>query len=167
MRRGAGQVRGVAGFVQLAPPTDFAAQPQRPLVRALVIPGLRLQPGADDRTRLLAGVGGLPLRLEHREVARYLAGALAHHRVERPQLRHLPGDRIERQAMRVQHRGELRVGRQHRGAERADGALLPEQRRSVQPAPGGARPDASPDLEVNVPMRIAGPGGLVREAYCL
>jgi hypothetical protein len=122
-----------------------------------VVPRLGLHPGADEPTRLASGVGGLPLRLEHREVARDLVGALAQHRVERRQLGHLPGDRVERQAVGVQHGGESGVGRLHRGAERADGSLLPEQGRRVQRARGRARPYPGADLEMDVPMRVTGP----------
>ena len=132
-------------------------------MRTFVIPGLGLQPGAHHRTGLVARVGGLPRGLEHRQVARDLAGALAHRRVEWLQLRDLAGHGIERQGVCVQRRGEARVGCEDRGAERADSALLPEQRGRVEPAPCTRGPHTRPNLQVDVTVRIARPRGPVRD----
>ena len=67
--------------------------------------------------------------------------------------------------MRVKHLLELRVCREDRGAERADRALLLEQRRRVQTPPRTGGPDAGSDLEMDMPVRITGPARLVRDGY--
>ncbi len=159
---GARQVRRVAGLLQLAQPAGLGAEHAGLLARPLVIPRLRVQPGAHHRPRLLAGMRRLPLGLEPGEVARHLLPALGHDRVPRHQLRDLPGHRVKGEAVRVEHRGELRVRGDDRRTEGADRALLPEQRRGIEPAPATGRPHARPDLEVDVPVGVARTGGLVR-----
>lgn len=69
--------------------------------------------------------------------------------------------------MRVEHVGELRVRGYDRGAERAYRALLPEQRRRVESAPGSCRPYPRADLEVDMPVRITSTRGLVRDGHRL
>ena len=164
---GARQTGRVAGLLQLAQPASLRAELRRLLARPLVVPRLRVQPGAHHRPRLLAGMRRLPLGFELGEVARHLRAALGHQRVPRLQLGHLAGHRIEGQAVRLEHRGELRVRRDDGRAEGADRALLPEQRPGVEPAPGAGRPHARPDLEVDVPVRVTSARGLVRDGHCL
>ena len=63
--------------------------------------------------------------------------------------------------MRVEDGGELGVRGKDGGAQCPDRALLSEQRPGIQSAPRACRPDAGADLEVNVPVRITCPAGLV------
>lgn len=158
---GARQVRRIAGVLQLAQPAGLEAERARLLVRALLIPCLRLQPGPHHRPRLLAGMRRLPLRHELVEVARHLSAAFRHEHVPGLQLHNLAGHRIEGEPVHVEHGSELRVRGQDRGAERADRTLLPEQRRRVQTPPGTGSPNPRADLEVDVPVRITRPARLV------
>ena len=105
----------------------------------------------------------LPLRFERRKVTLHLGGPLGHDRVVWLQLGDLPGCRIEGEAVRLKDRGELGVRGDDRGAEGADCALLPEQRRSIQPAPGTGGLSAGADLEMNMPVRVTRTARAVRD----
>lgn len=163
MRRHAVEIRPIAGCLELAPPRFLVAEPGRPLMRPVVIPGHRDQSRYRGGPGLLIRMRCLPVLFELRQVARNLLGTLAHRGVERLELSNLGCHRIEREPMSVERGRELRMRRDHGSAERADGALLPEQRRRVQTSPRGIRPYPCADLEVDVPVRFAGPRGFVRD----
>lgn len=105
----------------------------------------------------------LPLGGELLQVASDLCAALRHQRIPRLQLGDFPGHGIEREAVRVEHLGELRVRGQDRGTEGADRTLPPEQCRRVEYAPRADRPDTGADLEVDMPVRITRTARLVRD----
>lgn len=157
------EVRSIAGCLELASPRILAAEPGRLLVRPLVIPRHRGQSRHRGRSGFLVRMLRTPAHLEARQIARNLFGTFAHRRVERLQFGDLGRHRIEREAVRVEGGRELRVRRDHRGAERADGTLLPEQYGRVETSPRGIRPHPRADLEVDVPVWVAGPRGLVRD----
>ena len=60
--------------------------------------------------------------------------------------------------------GELRVSGDHRCTQRADRALLLEQRGRVQCPPLSGGEDARADLHMDMPVRITGPACLVPDA---
>ncbi len=65
--------------------------------------------------------------------------------------------------MLVEYGRQLGVRGDDGGAEAADRALLPEQRRGVQAAPTAGRPHPRPDLEVDMPVRVASAGGVMHD----
>lgn len=69
--------------------------------------------------------------------------------------------------MAIKHLGKPRVGGDHGGAERPDRSLLLEQGRGVQAPPPSCGPDASADLEVDMPVGVAGSAGLVNNGHRL
>ena len=154
-------LRGVAGFLQLGTPGGLAAELRRLLMRALVIPRHRGQPRHGDWAGLLPRMRRTPLRLEPGKVAGNLFAPLRHHGVVGLQLCDLARHRVECEPVGVKDRGELRMRGDDRRAEGTDRSLLPEQRRRVQTPPRTRRPHAGPDLEVDVPVRVASPRGLV------
>ncbi|CVN71016.1 Uncharacterised protein [Streptococcus pneumoniae] len=163
--RGPSQGRGVvAGLSEFGEPGFFFAQGRGLLRRPLVRPCLRHQPRRDDRPHRLAGMRGLPFGFEAFQVPAHLLAALTHQVVIRLQFDHFTGDGIEGEAVPIQHLRKLRMRRDHRGAEGSDRALLAEDRGGIERPPLPGSPHPRPDLHVDVPVRVTGPGGAVRDA---
>lgn len=104
----------------------------------------------------------LPLGFEPFKMLAHLLAALAHHAVEPLELGDLAGHGVEGEAVPIQHLGKGRVGGDDGGAEGADRALLPKQRRGVQRPPLPGCPYAGAELEVDMPVRVTRPAGAVR-----
>ena len=166
--------RDAAGLVAVAEVVEFgdpAAGQLGPiaghhLVRAAVSPGPRVPDVPQPGVRFLARVLGTPCRLVALDVAGDLRRTGAEPPDEWRQLRDLTVA-IEAEAVPGERRTELRIGRHRRmpdSVHRVQRVTHPDR---VQAAPRPDREHPRVDLQMQMPVRIARPGGAVPHRHRL
>ncbi len=133
----------------------------------LVRPGLGPGPGVprlpQPRPGLLPGMPAAPLGLVAVGVAADLRRSGAERARIRLQLLDLARGRVEGVAVPGQHCSELGVTGHRCVSDAVDRVQAVADPDGVDPPPRPARPDPGVDLQVQVPVRVTGPGGVVTD----
>ena len=155
------------GVQLLVPPLDQGGAVGRDdLVRACLGPGPTVPRPPQPWPGLGAGVRSAPLGLVAVEVAADLRGPGAEPAHEGRQLGQLTGGRVEGEPVRGEHGAELGVRGDRGVADAVDRGEAVAHPHRVQSPPGLLGEDAGVDLEVQVAVRVTGPGGVVPHHGC-
>ena len=159
---GGGRVAVAQGAQLVVPPRDqVGAVGGDDLVRPRLGPRPPIPRLAQPRPRLLAGMLAPPLGFVPVDVAVDLTGPSAERPDVRRELLDLPGLGVQGEAACGEDRPELRVGGDRGVPDPVDRLDHVAHTHRVQAPPGAGRPDAGVDLQVQVTVRVAGPGRVV------
>ena len=136
------------------------------LVRACLRPGPTVPRPPQPGPGFGAGVRVAPLGLVAVEVAADLRGAGTEPADVGRQLGQLTGGRVEGEPVRGEHGAELGVGGDRCVADAVDRGEAVAHPDRVQSPPGSFGEDAGVDLDVQVAVRVTGPGGVVPHHGC-
>jgi len=155
--------------VQLVDPPlrQFGPVTRHDLVRSGVGPGPRIPHSAQPRIRLVSRVRGPPVRFVAGDIASDLRRPGAERTHERGQLGDLARLRIEGEAARGERVPEHRIAHDGGVPDAVDRvkAVPHADRMQTPPLPFGEHP--SVDLQVQMPVRIARPGGVMPHGHRL